>query len=175
MSLTKQLKALGEGEALTLETDQQKAVYVTASRLKMKVTTERKDDKLLVTRTSKSAPTITTKEVTILDRVKALSVADRKALFDAFELCCAMNRGACICPAEEIELAPVEPVSKLDYLRALIEPIERGETIAPTIEIEPQWIEMSQTRENGDVLYWHRMPKGKPICYKRERDWDTFA
>ena len=35
-------------------------------------------------------------------------------------------------------------------------------------EIDDDWIEMPQTIENGDILYWHRKPKGKPVCYKRE-------
>lgn len=179
MSLTKQLKALGEGEALTLETDQQKAVYVTASRLKMKVTTERKDDKLLVTRTSKSAPTITTKEVTILDRVKALSVADRKTLFDAFELCCGMNRGDCICPEEIITpvqiVAPVQCERlSIDQLKALIAPIESGE-VMPTISapVEDVWIDDPPTYENGEKIFWHHRPKCKPVIKRREIDYDS--
>jgi len=30
------------------------------------------------------------------------------------------------------------------------------------------WIEMPQTFENGEILYWRRKLKGKPECYRRE-------
>lgn len=182
MSLTKQLKALGEGETLTLETDQQKAVYVTASRLKMKVTTERKDDKLLVTRTSKSAPTITTKEVTILDRVKALSVTDRKTLFDAFELCCAMNRGACICPPEEIEIAPPSPVHHVVETPAGMNSAMARFLESQAVQIaeaEPidEWAGWSEERQAPDeqageiVTYRQHIKKGTRKEIRRESAW----
>jgi hypothetical protein len=134
MSLTKQLKELGEGETLSLLLSQQKAVYVTASRLNIKVTTERDGDNLLVTRTKSDAPTVQPKSKTILDQVRELPTDKRLDLFAHFELCCGMNRGACICPAEEIEIAPIASPStgklNLDQLKALIAPIESGESIA---------------------------------------------
>lgn len=178
LSLKAQLQAMNTGDVMITD-HQRTGVYVAAKRAGLKVSTkDLPDGQIEVTALAKIVNTpkakISEYDAT-LERVKGWTIETRKRLFDAFELCCGMNRGDCICPTEEIEIAPVEPVSKLDYLRALIEPIERGETIAPAIEIEPQWIEMPQTRENGEILSWRRKAKGQPQCYKRETDWDTFA
>ena len=37
-------------------------------------------------------------------------------------------------------------------------------------ESEGNWIEMPTTYENGEILYWRRKLKGKPVCYRRESD-----
>jgi len=117
-------------------------------------------------------------QLTLTDQVRELSVADRLELFAEFELCCGMNRGACICPAEEIEIAPIAspPTGKLnlDQLKALIAPIENGE-VMPTISapVEDVWIEDPVTYENGEKLFWHHRPKCKPVIYKREIDYDS--
>lgn len=114
----------------------------------------------------------------ITAKVKALGISQRLALFEHFELCCGMNRGACICEAETAQ--PSQPItderkSVLNALQAKIDGIQSG-SIAPKIEmVEDHWIELPTTRENGDILYWRKKLKGNPVCYKRERDWDAFA
>src|ERR1044072_9468389 len=30
------------------------------------------------------------------------------------------------------------------------------------------WLARPTTIKNGEILYWRRKPKGKPVCYKRE-------
>ena len=56
-------------------------------------------------------PTVTPKK-TILDHVKELTTAQRMTLFEAFELCCGMNRGDCICEVETVTVKPIaSPVS----------------------------------------------------------------
>lgn len=76
---------------------------------------------------------------------------------------------------------PIQAEPK-DALTAFIEKAQAKKGIAPSeiIMTEPEpmtdnWIEMPQTIENGETLYWHRKIKGAPICYKRETNWDTFA
>lgn len=112
---------------------------------------------------------------TLVERVKQLSTAKRLELFEHFELCCGMNRGACICEAETPKPSQTIQPEKKTILEALQAKID-GVGNEPKAEIvEDVWIEMPTTKENGETLYWHRKIKGSPVCYKRETDWDTFA
>ncbi len=171
MKFTDELKQLRLGATLT--TEKTKAVcYVTAKRCGLSVTVDDKDGKRIVKLAGHPTDDV-------IARLKVLSASDRLKVFESFELCCGMNRGSCICEAEEI----VEPLptivderkSVLNALQAKIDGIESGVN-APNIEtVEDHWIEMPTTRENGDILYWRKKLKGNPVCYKRERDWDAFA
>jgi hypothetical protein len=90
-----------------------------------------------------------------------------------------MNRGSCIC--EGIEKPKVsEPIvderkTILEALQAKIAGIESGTNETKTAPIDDNWIEMPTTIEDGQTLYWHKKPKGYPVCYKRETNWDSFA
>lgn len=37
-------------------------------------------------------------------------------------------------------------------------------------KVSGDWIELPQTFENGEILYWRRRLKGKAQCYRRETD-----
>jgi len=171
MKFTDELKRLRPGATLT--TEKTKAVcYVTAKRCGLSVTVDDKDGKRIVKLAGHPTDDV-------IARLKVLSASDRLKVFESFELCCGMNRGSCICEAEEItEPLPTiadERKSVLNALQAKIDGIQSG-NIAPKIEtVEDHWIELPTTRENGDILYWRKKLKGNPVCYKRERDWDAFA
>ena len=105
----------------------------------------------------------------LVEQVKALPVADRLALFESFELCCGMNRGACICEPEPVRTIPDDRQAKLAALRAMIAPIESTPVTVPVQSNE--WIDDPDTFENGEILHWHHKPKCKPVCYARESDW----
>lgn len=171
MKFTDELKQLRPGATLT--TEKTKAVcYVTAKRCGLSVTVDDKDGKRIVKLAGHPTDDV-------IARLKVLSASDRLKVFESFELCCGMNRGSCICEAEEItEPLPTiadERKSVLNALQAKIDSIQSGD-IAPKIETaEDHWIELPTTRENGDILYWRKKLKGNPVCYKRERDWDAFA
>jgi hypothetical protein len=171
MKFTDELKQLRPGATLT--TEKTKAVcYVTAKRCGLSVTVDDKDGKRIVKLAGHPTDDV-------IARLKVLSASDRLKVFESFELCCGMNRGSCICEAEEIaEPLPTiadERKSVLNALQAKIDGIQSG-SIAPKIEmVEDHWIELPTTRENGDILYWRKKLKGNPVCYKRERDWDAFA
>ena len=171
MKFTDELKQLRPGATLT--TEKTKAVcYVTAKRCGLSVTVDDKDGKRIVKLAGHPTDDV-------IARLKVLSASDRLKVFESFELCCGMNRGSCICEAEEIaEPLPTiadERKSVLNALQAKIDGIQSG-NIAPKIEtVEDHWIELPTTRENGDILYWRKKLKGNPVCYKRERDWDAFA
>jgi hypothetical protein len=92
-------------------------------------------------------PAVTPKK-TILDHVRELTTAQRMALSDAFELCCGMNRGACVCEAEAVQI--VQSIPKVadepkDALTAFIAKAQASKGIAPseiiTVEVEEinQW------------------------------------
>jgi len=171
MKFTDELKQLRPGATLT--TEKTKAVcYVTAKRCGLSVTVDDKDGKRIVKLAGHPTDDV-------IARLKVLSASDRLKVFESFELDCGMNRGSCICEAEEIaEPLPTiadERKSVLNALQAKIDGIQSG-NIAPKIEtVEDHWIELPTTRENGDILYWRKKLKGNPVCYKRERDWDAFA
>ena len=118
---------------------------------------------------------------TLLDQIKELSASDRLTLFEHFELCCGMNRGECICEPETVEIAKPLPTitdnrkDVLNALQAKIGAIESGSSETKTAPVDNSWVEMPQTIENGETLYWHRKIKGSPVCYKRETNWDSFA
>ncbi len=145
---------------------------MTAKRCGLSVTVDDKDGKRIVKLAGHPTDDV-------IARLKVLSASDRLKVFESFELCCGMNRGSCICEAEEIaEPLPTiadERKSVLNALQAKIDGIQSG-SIAPKVEtVEDHWIELPTTRENGDILYWRKKLKSNPVCYKRERDWDAFA
>ncbi len=70
-------------------------------------------------------------------------------------------------------IATVNTSKKLnvDELRALMNGAGKSSLLSSEPEPETEkWEEMPPTFENGDILYWHKTAKGKPICYKRESD-----
>lgn len=170
----------------TMLTDANRAtVFVNAKRAGITITTKAVGKQTEVTKTGDiSAPVVIPKlkpQRTLLDQVKELSSSERVTLFEHFELCCGMNRGECICEPETVEIAKPLPTitdnrkDVLNALQAKIDGIQTG-SIASKIEtVEDHWIELPTTRENGDILYWHKKPKGNPVNYRRERDWDSFA
>jgi hypothetical protein len=168
MKFTDKLKQLRPGEKLT--TEKTKAVcYVTAKRCGLSITVDDKDGKRIVRLAGSRTDDV-------IERLKALAVSDRLRVFESFELCCGNNRGSCICEAETLEpmQAPID--TRKDVLTALQAKIDSIQNAPAKIEtIDDNWIELPTTRENGDILYWHKKLKGYPICYKRERDWDVFA
>lgn len=184
-TLKQRFESMNTGETIVTKANKRAVIFVTAKRAKITVTTKEVDGCFHVTKTGEiTAPIEAPKpkpQRTLADQIRDLSAADRLALFEHFELCCGMNRGACICEPETVEIAKPLPTitdNRKDVLTALqakIDGIQSG-SIAPKVEtVEDHWIEMPTTRENGDILYWHKKPKGNPINYKRERDWDAFA
>lgn len=137
MSLTQQLRGLADGECLAIEPKLQTAAYVTAKRIGIHIRTEKHDNLIRIYRVRNGVNLATLSEV--IEAVKTLNVADRLNVFDAFELCCGMNRGACICPPEEIVIAPVDPRSTVDTLRELIAPIERGYSVPVSDPVAEDW------------------------------------
>lgn len=183
-TLKQRFQSMNTGETIVTKANKRAAIFVTAKRAGITVTTKEIDGDFHVTKTGDIVETVTPKlppKKSLLDQIKELSAAERLRLFESFELCCGMNRGACICEPETVEIAKPLPTitdNRKDVLTALqakIDGIQSG-SIAPKVEtVEDHWIEMPTTRENGDILYWHKKPKGNPINYKRERDWDAFA
>lgn len=166
MKFADKLRQLKPGERF--ETEKTKAVcYVTAKRCGLSIEVTEKDGQRIV----KLAGSRTDD---IIERLKSLSTSDRLLVFESFELCCGQNRGQCICEPEPIQAPIIEKKSVLNALQAKIDAIQSGVT-SPVQTVDDSWIELPKTRENGDVLSWHKKPKGVPICYHRERDWDTFA
>jgi hypothetical protein len=169
MKFTDELKQLKPNA--TIATDKTKAVcYVTAKRCGLSITVDDKDGKRIVRLAGSQTDDV-------IERLKALAVHDRLKVFESFELCCGNNRGSCICEAETLEpiQAPIDTRKDvLNALQAKIDSIQNAPAKIETI-VEDHWIELPTTRENGDILHWHKKPKGYPVCYKRERDWDVFA
>lgn len=89
---------------------------------------------------------------TILDHVKALTTAQRMTLFESFELCCAMNRGACVCPPEVIETKPIQtPVIAPSGMNDAMARFMAKLGTQPVIEREPdQWIFSSSKVDFAD-------------------------
>jgi len=110
MKLTQQLRALGEGDYLAIEPKLQTAAYVTAKRIGIQIRTEKHEDLIRIYRVRNGVNIATVEDV--ISVVKTLSDADRLAVFDAFELCCGMNRRECICEIENVAI--VEPALKCD-------------------------------------------------------------
>lgn len=119
MSLKEQLEELEIGGSFT--TDKSRAaVYVTASRALVKVTTkELANGKIEVTRivpgedngATNGSSKVWKPETGISVAVKALRdlrAADRLLVFAEFELCCGMNRGDCVCEPENEVFVPAE-------------------------------------------------------------------
>lgn len=170
----------------TMLTDANRAtVFVNAKRAGITITTKAVGKQTEVTKTGEiSAPVVIPKlkpQKTLLDQIKELSSSERVTLFEHFELCCGMNRGECICEPETVEIAKPLPTitdnrkDVLNALQAKIDAIESGSSETKTAPVDNSWIEMPQTIENGETLYWHRKIKGVPVCYKRETNWDSFA
>ena len=184
-TLKQRFESMNTGETIVTKANKRAVIFVTAKRAKITVTTKEVDGCFHVTKTGEiTAPIEAPKpkpQRTLADQIRDLSAADRLALFEHFELCCGMNRGACICEPETVEIAKPLPTitdNRKDVLTALqakIDGIQSG-SIAPKIEtVEDHWIEMPTTIENGETLYWHRKIKGAPVCYHRETNWDSFA
>ena len=121
-------------------------------------------------------------ELSLVDRVRDLPVADRKTLFDAFELCCAMNRGACICPPEEIEIAPPSPVHHVVETPAGMNSAMARFLESQAVQIaeaEPidEWAGWSEERQAPDeqageiVTYRQHIKKGTRKEIRRESAW----
>lgn len=157
MSLTQQIRALQVGESL-LTVKARNGIYVAAKRAGVTVKTESIGPETKVTRLGESLSPIET----IITTIQNLSVANRLSVFDAFELCCGMNRGGCICPDEPapalgINLDTAIPADatkqeKLDALRGTI-----GQGVIGQKPIEPiveNWIftkDKPQFAEDGRV------------------------
>lgn len=62
-----------------------------------------------------------------------------------------------------------ERQATLRALRALM----NGEPQPQTADAPEEWIEDSPTFENGEILYWHHRPKERPVCYRREPDYNA--
>ena len=118
-------------------------------------------------------------KLTTLETVQAMTPTERMHLFNQFELCCGQLAGACTCQVEVLEIpAPqIAPVQgerlSIDQLKALIAPIESGETIAQAAPVEDVWIDDPPTYENGEKIFWHHRPKCKPVIKRREIDYDS--
>lgn len=171
-NLAQQIKALSPGQSFTT-TASRNGIYVAAKRAGITVSTSESNGQIVVTRAGEKP-----KELTLLDRVKRLNVTDRLALFEHFELCCGMDRGQCICPEEIIEAPQVSPEderqAKLAMLRGQTAAIENSEPKAVE-QNDDNWIEDGKTFENGEILYWHHKARCKPVIYRRETDWTSFA
>jgi hypothetical protein len=166
MKFADKLRQLKPGERF--ETEKTKAVcYVTAKRAGLSIEVTEKDGQRIV----KLAGSRTDD---LIARLKSLSTNDRLIVFEAFELCCGQNRGQCICEPEPIQTPIDTRKDVLNALQAKINGIQTG-TISPAQTVDDGWIELPTTRENGDILHWHKKLKGNPMCYRRERDWDAFA
>lgn len=142
MGITQQLK---KGEPFNTET-KQTGIYVAAKRLGLTVKTERIDDNTIRV-TFVDEP----KEPTLINRIADLSPPERLALFEHFELCCGMNRGSCVCEAEQIS-QPIQPIvderkSVLNALQAKIYAIQ-DHNIVP--EPENEWIGWTEERQTYD-------------------------
>ena len=91
----------------------------------------------------------------ITAKVKALGISQRLALFEHFELCCGMNRGACICEAETAQ--PSQPITDepKDALAAFIAKAQAKKGIvAPIIATDPEpmdeWIGWGKEEQTYD-------------------------
>ena len=174
MTLAQQIKALRPGESFNTNTTRN-GVYVTAKRAGVTVKTETSNGITTVTRIDKPEPR---KQITILDQIKELSIESRLELFEHFELCCGMNRGDCVCPAEVIsqtmfvgklethpENVPQNDVmafiAKAQAAKGITQPI-----VAP-VEIADEWIftkDAPQFADDGNVYrqqYLASNPKRK--------------
>ena len=177
LTLKQQFEAMDIG--LTMLTKANRAtIFVNAKRAGITVSTKTVGEQIEVTKTGlieKPKVQIVNGRDAVIRAVFNLSTADRLKVFEAYELCCGMNRGACICEAETSEPMQTPTDDRktlLASLQAKIDGIQDG----PKVEvIDDSWIEMPTTIENGETLYWHRKVKGSPVCYKRETNWDTFA
>ncbi len=181
LSLRKQLEAANTGDVI-ITSQNRTGVYVAAKRAGFKVSTKEVDGNIQITVGEKIVHTPKPKISqfdSVLDIVKGWTVETRLKLFEEFELCCGMNHGSCICPAEDIFISPVlasQPVTiKVDSGQmndAMARFMEKAGNAEPLPNHEPdeQWIDDGKTFENGEILYWHHKPKCKPVIYKRESD-----
>lgn len=174
MSLRKQIEQLAPGETFTIPIGNRAPLFVAAKRAGIGITTQKVGTELIVTRKGEPVP-----ELSLAERVTELSPKDRLALFENFELCCGMNRGECVCPKETIpagtklvDLYPDGIVANPGVAGPGLIVTDGGFGSVPSglKSVSDTWIEMPTTYENGEVLYWHRQPKGKPVCYRRESD-----
>lgn len=144
MGITQQLK---KGEPFNTET-KQTGIYVAAKRLGLTVKTERIDDNTIRV-TFVDEP----KEPTLINRIADLSPPERLALFEHFELCCGMNRGSCVCEAEQIS-QPIQPIaderkSVLNALQAKIDAIQ-DHNIADVLESQNEWTGWTPEQQTYD-------------------------
>jgi hypothetical protein len=133
---------------------------------------------------------VSTPKKTILDHVKELTTAQRMTLFDAFELCCGMNRGACVCEAEAVQI--VQSIPKVadepkDALAAFIAKAQASKGIVPSeiiTQAEPiadEWIftkDKPDFPDNGNVYrtqYLAANPKHRRTVRVDEYDYDLIA
>jgi hypothetical protein len=116
----------------------------------------------------------------VFDIVHSLSIADRLALFEHFELCCGMDRGQCICPEEIIE-RPQVVVKQDDALAAFIAKAQAAKGITQTIDVPietiDEWAGWSEPRQARDdeaseiIHYREHIKTGKRSILSRETAW----
>lgn len=171
MKFTDELKQLRPGAALT--TEKTKAVcYVTAKRCGLSVMVDDKDGKRIVKLAGHPTDDV-------IARLKVLSASDRLKVFESFELCCGMNRGSCICEAEEIaEPLPTiadERKSVLNALQAKIDGIQSG-SIAPKAEPVDEWTgwgkeEQTYDDQTGEMRTFRRHIKSGRVKWLDAETW----
>jgi hypothetical protein len=95
---------------------------------------------------------------TILDYVRELTTAQRMTLFESFELCCGMNRGACICEVETVAVKPIAspviaPAGMNDAMARFMAKLDSE----PIIEqIEETWELTNDKATLNDDGRWYR-------------------
>ena len=102
-------------------------------------------------------PTVTPKK-TILDHVRELTTAQRMTLFESFELCCGMNRGACICEAETVTVKPIAspvsvPAGMNDAMARFLAKVDSKPIVE---EVEEVWELTSDKATLNDDGRWYR-------------------
>jgi hypothetical protein len=100
LTLREHLSQLNIGDSF-VTTANRAAIFVTAKRLNIKVTTTKDGTQTKVERVDISDSKSPIESIT--DQLKYLPVADRLSVFESFELCCGMNRGDCVCPDDVLD------------------------------------------------------------------------
>ena len=123
---------------------------------------------------------VSTPKKTILDHVKELTTAQRMTLFESFELCCGMNRGACICEVETVTVksnaSPVTaPAGMNDAMARFFAKVDSKPIVEEVEEVWKFTKQAPQFADNGNVYRQQfRVSNGKPVYRNVEVDCDDF-